>query len=229
MPPVVELDRVTKTYRMGANVVTALDSVCLSIEKGEFVALVGSSGSGKSTLLNLIGGLDHPTSGKLRLAGREIGKKSEPELTEFRRRHLGFVFQTFNLIPMLNAWENVAFPLELRDVPAAEARQRALEMLAKVGLSDHAGHRPDELSGGQQQRVAIARALVARPSLVLADEPTANLDSRTGAELVSLMRRLNEEQGITFVFATHDPGIMEQARRVVRIADGRLDAAPALA
>lgn len=226
MAHVVELDRITKTYPMGAATVTALSDLSLRIAAGEFVALVGSSGSGKSTLLNLIGGLDRPTSGTMLLAGRDVGKMKEQELTAFRRMHLGFVFQNFNLIPMLSAWENVAFPLDLRGVPSAQVKRQALEMLERVGLAEQANHRPDELSGGQQQRVAIARALVARPQLVLADEPTANLDSRTGAELVALMRRLNEEEGTTFVFATHDPSVVAQARRVIRILDGQLAPEP---
>lgn len=222
MQPVVELTNLTKTYQQGSNTIRALDGITMTIAPGEFVAIVGSSGSGKSTLLNLIGGLDRPTSGDLTLAGKRMARMKEEELTEFRRSDLGFVFQSFNLIPMLNAWENVAFPLILRKVPAKEAKERALEMLEVVGLSQHAHHRPDELSGGQQQRVAIARALVGKPNLVLADEPTANLDSTTGAEIVALMRRLNEEQGTTFVFATHDPKVMGMAHRVVSLQDGRI-------
>lgn len=222
MQPVVELTNLTKTYQQGSNTIRALDGITMTIAPGEFVAIVGSSGSGKSTLLNLIGGLDRPTSGDLTLAGKRMARMKEEELTEFRRSDLGFVFQSFNLIPMLNAWENVAFPLILRKVPSNEAKERALEMLEVVGLSQHAHHRPDELSGGQQQRVAIARALVGKPNLVLADEPTANLDSTTGAEIVALMRRLNEEQGTTFVFATHDPKVMGMAHRVVSLQDGRI-------
>jgi putative ABC transport system ATP-binding protein len=220
MTPVVVKD-VTKTYRLGATTVTALAGVSIRVEAGEFLAVAGPSGSGKTTLLNLIGCLDRPTSGEVVIDGEPVGGLSPGQQARFRARRLGFVFQTFSLIPVLTAWENVEYPLLLqrrRDGVAARVRA-ALE---QVGLGDRARHRPAELSGGQQQRVAIARALVTEPALVLADEPTANLDSRTGHEVVELMRRLNREHGTTFVFSTHDPRVITAADRVLELCDGRL-------
>jgi putative ABC transport system ATP-binding protein len=195
--------------------------VSLAVKAGEFLAVAGPSGSGKTTLLNLIGCLDTPTSGEVAIDGEAIGGLSAGRRADLRARKLGFVFQTFNLIPVLTAWENVEYPLLLqrRRGDVAKRVQAALE---HVGLADRARHRPTELSGGQQQRVAIARALVTEPALVLADEPTANLDSRTGSEIVELMRRLNRERGTTFVFSTHDPRIVNAADRVLQISDGRL-------
>jgi putative ABC transport system ATP-binding protein len=220
MTPVVVKD-VTKTYRLGATTVTALAGVSIRVEAGEFLAVAGPSGSGKTTLLNLIGCLDRPTSGEVVIDGEPVGGLSPGQQARFRARRLGFVFQTFSLIPVLTAWENVEYPLLLqrrRDGVAARVRA-ALE---QVGLGDRARHRPAELSGGQQQRVAIARAQVTEPALVLADEPTANLDSRTGHEVVELMRRLNREHGTTFVFSTHDPRVITAADRVLELCDGRL-------
>ena len=212
---------VSKTYRLGKVTVTALAGVSLAVKAGEFLAVAGPSGSGKTTLLNLIGCLDTPTSGEVLIDGEAIGGLSAGRRADLRARKLGFVFQTFNLIPVLTAWENVEYPLLLqRDRGDVAARVRAA--LEHVGLADRARHRPPELSGGQQQRVAIARALVTEPALVLADEPTANLDSRTGHEIVELMRRLNRERGTTFVFSTHDPRIVNAADRVIEISDGRL-------
>jgi len=212
---------VSKTYRLGKVTVTALAGVSLAVKAGEFLAVAGPSGSGKTTLLNLIGCLDTPTSGEVAIDGEAISGLSPGRRADLRARKLGFVFQTFNLIPVLTAWENVEYPLLLqRDRGDVAARVRAA--LEHVGLADRARHRPPELSGGQQQRVAIARALVTEPALVLADEPTANLDSRTGHEIVELMRRLNRERGTTFVFSTHDPRIVNAADRVIEISDGRL-------
>jgi putative ABC transport system ATP-binding protein len=217
----VAVTNVSKTYRLGKVSVTALGGVSLAVQAGEFLAVAGPSGSGKTTLLNLIGCLDTPTSGEITIDGEAIGRLTAGRRADLRARKLGFVFQTFNLIPVLTAWENVEYPLLLqrgrRDVAA-----RVRGALEQVGLADRARHRPPELSGGQQQRVAIARALVTEPALVLADEPTANLDSRTGHEIVELMRRLNRERGTTFVFSTHDPRIVAAADRVLEISDGML-------
>ena len=217
----VAVTNVSKTYRLGKVSVTALGRVSLAVQAGEFLAVAGPSGSGKTTLLNLIGCLDTPTSGEITIDGEAIGRLTAGRRADLRARKLGFVFQTFNLIPVLTAWENVEYPLLLqrgrRDVAA-----RVRGALEQVGLADRARHRPPELSGGQQQRVAIARALVTEPALVLADEPTANLDSRTGHEIVELMRRLNRERGTTFVFSTHDPRIVAAADRVLEISDGML-------
>jgi|SRR5689334_19115763 len=217
----VRVRGVSKTYRLGRVDVTALDDVSLDVEEGEFLAVAGPSGSGKTTLLNLIGCLDVPTTGEIAIDGESIGGLSSGRRADLRARKLGFVFQTFNLIPVLTAWENVEYPLLLQRRPG-DATGRVRAALAQVGLAERARHRPAELSGGQQQRVAIARALVTEPALVLADEPTANLDSRTGQEIIDLMRRLNRERGTTFVFSTHDPRIVGAADRVIEICDGRL-------
>jgi len=220
--PSVRAERVTKIYQQDSVAVEALKDVDLEIAEGEFLALVGPSGSGKSTLLNLIGGLDRPTAGRLWVAGEELGQLSRRALAELRLKRIGFVFQEYNLIPVLSAIENVEYVMLLQGVPDAERRERALAILNEVGLEGLEDRRPGELSGGQQQRVAVARAIVAAPALVLADEPTANLDSATGAALMDLMRRLNEEKRVTFVFSTHDPMVMERARRLVRLKDGKI-------
>lgn len=217
----VRAEKLTRIYRQDSIAVTALKDIDLEIAAGEFIALVGPSGSGKSTLLNLLGGLDHPTSGRLWVEDRELGAMSARELADMRLRRIGFVFQEYNLIPVLSAIENVEYVMLLQGV-ADEERRRALAVLADVGLAGLEGRRPGELSGGQQQRVAVARAIVAEPVLVLADEPTANLDSVTGAALMDLMRRLNETRGITFVFSTHDQMVMERARRLVHLKDGQV-------
>ena len=200
-----------------------LRDINLKVMRGERIVIAGPSGSGKSTLLNLIGGLDNPTSGRVFLAGHLIGDMSGNELSDFRRDHIGFVFQSYNLIPVLDVVENIEYVMLLQGVSSTERRRRVEEMLAEVGLEGMADRRPDQLSGGQQQRVAIARAMVSRPDLILADEPTANLDSTTGGELLDMMRRLNETRGMTFVFSTHDRMIMERSRRLVTLADGRID------
>lgn len=218
----VRAERLSKVYRNNNIEVAALSEVDLSIAAGEFISLVGPSGSGKSTLLNLLGGLDRPSAGKLWVAGNEIATLSGRELAAMRLKRIGFVFQEYNLIPVLSAYENVEYVMLLQGVPDEERRARSLAILAEVGLQGLEDRRPSELSGGQQQRVAVARAIVAEPTLVLADEPTANLDSATGAALMDLMRRLNEEKNITFIFSTHDPMVMERARRLVRLKDGRV-------
>ncbi|MCS6937397.1 MAG: ABC transporter ATP-binding protein [Candidatus Bipolaricaulota bacterium] len=217
---VVRVENVTKEYAMGHTVVKALRGVSLEIQRGEFLCIAGPSGSGKTTLLNLIGCLDKPTSGRVVLEGRDTSKLSAKELAWVRRQRLGFVFQTFNLVPVLTAYENVELPLLLLGVGTVERRRRVHELLEALGIRDFAHHRPDEMSGGQQQRVSIARALVTKPALVLADEPTANLDSETGKAIIELMHDLNKKRDTTFVFSTHDPKVMERASRVVQIRDG---------
>lgn len=218
----VEVRDVTREYHLGKTVVRALVDVSLEIERGGFVIVSGPSGSGKSTLLNLIGCIDHPTRGKVVFDGTDVATMSDRELSAFRANRLGFIFESFNLVPVLNARENIDYPLRLRKIPAAERQERTEAMLEAVGLSDQALHRPGELSGGQRQRVAVARALVTHPSLVLADEPTANLDTKTGETIVDLMREMREKLGTTFIIATHDPMVAERARRRIAIRDGRI-------
>jgi len=217
----VAVKDVTKIYRLGTLTVTALAGVSLTVRTGEFLAVAGPSGSGKTTLLNLIGCLDTPTSGEIAIDGEPVSALSPGRRADLRASKLGFVFQTFNLIPVLTAYENVEYPLLIHR-RGGNVATRVRAALEQVGLGDRATHRPPELSGGQQQRVAIARALVGEPALVLADEPTANLDSHTGHDIIELMRRLNREHGTTFVFSTHDPRIMQAADRVLEISDGRL-------
>jgi putative ABC transport system ATP-binding protein len=212
----------TRTFEVGETTVEALRSINLDVDRGQFVALVGPSGSGKSTLLNLVGGLDRPTSGQLWIDGEELSASKEKALTEHRRRRVGFVFQSFNLLPRLTAVENVALPLMFVGVPERERMERAGQLLDQVGLSDRQDHRPTQLSGGEQQRVAIARALVNRPAIILADEPTGNIDTATGAEIMALLRRLNREQGVTLLLVTHDPEAAGFADRVIQLRDGRI-------
>lgn len=219
---VIELENVTKTYSTGEVQTTALSGVSLQIEPGEFTAVVGPSGSGKTTLLQLMGCLDQPDSGVIRINGQDVTKLDANGRADLRRQQIGFIFQFFALVPVLNAYENVELPLLLNGVPGRERHQRVMELLEAVGLSDKIRHRPDQLSGGEQQRVAIARALAPRPSLVLADEPTANLDTENGRHVMEIMRRLNEETGTAFIFATHDPRVVAFARRVIQLRDGRL-------
>jgi putative ABC transport system ATP-binding protein len=211
-----------KRYQQGSHVVHALRGVDIAIEPGEFTALMGPSGSGKTTLLNLIGGLDAPSGGHVVVDGQDLATVGSAGRSRIRLERLGFVFQAYNLIPVLSAYENAEFVLLLRGVPAAERRERVLRVLRDVGLEGMEQRRPFELSGGQQQRVAVARAIAGEPALVLADEPTANLDTSTGYALLDTMRELNERLGVTFLFATHDPKVMERARRVVRLVDGRV-------
>lgn len=218
----VKVEQVGKRYQQDSIVVDALDGVDLDVESGEFMALVGPSGSGKTTLLNVIGGLDAPTRGKVWIREQEIGRLSKHELSRLRLREIGFVFQEYNLIPVLSAMENVEYVMLLQGVPDRERRERAMAVLREVDLEQYEHRRPSQLSGGQQQRVAVARAIVSRPTIVLADEPTANLDSRTGAALLDLMRGLNERHKTTFIFSTHDPMVMERARRIVTLRDGKI-------
>ena len=221
---IVELEDVTKTYHQGVSEVHAVDHLSFSVQSGEFVALAGPSGSGKTTCLNLIGALDVPVSGAVRVEGRDISGLSKRSLAQLRRDRVGFVFQAYNLIPVLTAYENAEFVLSLQGVPRAERKERVMEMLGAVGLHGMEARRPDEMSGGQQQRVAIARAMVADPALVLADEPTANLDSGTAEALLELMEGLNRDRGTTFVFSTHDHRVLARAHRILRLRDGRLEA-----
>jgi putative ABC transport system ATP-binding protein len=220
--PIVRLRNITKSYRSGKTEVPALRGVSLSVEAGRFTMLVAPSGSGKSTLLNLIGCIDRPTSGVVEVAGRTIATLGDNALADFRAAKIGFIFQGFSLIPVLSAYENVEYPLLLTGIPAGARRRATLAMLEAVGLAEQKNRRPNELSGGQKQRVAIARALVKNPALVLADEPTANLDSETGAGIVSLMRRMQRDSKTTFVFATHDPHLISQADTIVVMRDGVL-------
>lgn len=219
---IVECKDVVKTYQQGKITVQALRGVSLEVEKGGFVALCGPSGSGKTTLLNLIGGLDRPQAGRVVVDGQDLGSLNQGQLAEMRLRKVGFVFQAYNLIPVLSAMENVEFVMLLQGVPVAERRQRAREILDEVGLEGKYDRRPSELSGGQQQRVAVARAIVSNPSIVLADEPTANLDSKTGTSLLEMMRSMNQSRGVTFIFSTHDDKVMDYARRLVHIRDGQV-------
>ncbi len=218
----IEMRDIKKDYLMGETSVHALRGVDLSIDKGEFIAIWGPSGSGKTTLLNLIGAIDEPSSGQLFVEGQEVVQLSDNMRAELRNRSIGFIFQGFNLIPVLSALENVMLPLEIRGASSSEARGRALSRLDEVGLSDFVRHRPDKMSGGQQQRVAIARALVTNPSLVIADEPTANLDTATSKKIIGLMRDLNEKEKTTFVFSTHDQRLLGQVERLVRLEDGKI-------
>jgi putative ABC transport system ATP-binding protein len=221
---VVKLEQVCKVYGHNGVEVRALHEVSVEIGQGDFAVLVGPSGSGKTTLLNMIGGLDTPSAGRIWVAGTEIGRMSKRQLSELRLRRIGFVFQEFNLIPVLSALENVEFVMLLQGVPESERRARSYALLRELDLEGLEHRRPSELSGGQQQRVAVARAIAAEPIIVLPDEPTANLDSRAGGALMDLMRRLNQDKGISFVFSTHDPMVVERARRVIRMRDGRIEA-----
>ncbi|MGC4068666.1 MAG: ABC transporter ATP-binding protein [Polyangiaceae bacterium] len=222
--PLIRLGALSKDYHLGKTTVSALRDVHLTIHRGEFTVIMGPSGSGKSTLLNIIGCLDRPTHGTYEFDGQSIGNRDFDDLAELRNERIGFIFQSFNLIPVLDVLENIEFPCLMgrkRERPAV-LRARARHLAELVGLGGSLKHRPDELSGGQRQRVAIARALVTQPSLVLADEPTANLDSKTSDQIIELMQQLNDEKGVTFVFSTHDPRVRERARRVVSIADGKI-------
>jgi putative ABC transport system ATP-binding protein len=219
----VRLEGVTRIYQQDSVAVNALAGIDLEIDRGDFVVLVGPSGSGKTTLLNMIGGLDSPTAGRIWVDGIEIGRMSRAELSEVRLRRIGFVFQEFNLIPVPSALENVEFVMLLQGLPEHARRLRSMALLKELGLVGLEHRRPAQLSGGQQQRVAVARAIAAEPAIVLPDEPTANLDSKAGAALMDMMRRLNEDKGITFVFSTHDPMVVERARRVIRLRDGRIE------
>ena len=225
---------ITKQYHLGHVIITALKEVNLTIERGEFISIVGPSGSGKTTLLNLIGCIDQPTSGRIIIDGQTIGGFSHNRLAELRASKIGFIFQHFNLIPVLSVRENIEYPLlrqkgakrceERRKLSSSRIRKaRVSEILQKVGMADFANHRPNQLSGGEQQRVAIARALVSGPQIVLADEPTANLDTQTSQSILQLMKQMNHEEQITFIFATHDPEVMQHAERVIALRDGQIE------
>ena len=220
--PIIQVENLTKTYETGNYEVHALENAGFSIEKGEFVAIVGPSGSGKTTMLNMIGGLDQPTGGKVVIDNIEMTTLSPNELIDFRLQHIGFVFQAYNLIPVLTAKENVEFIMLLQNRDKKERTKRAEELLTSVGLGQRMNNRPSELSGGQQQRVAVARALASNPSFVLADEPTANLDSQSAESLLDLMEEMNEEFNMTFIFSTHDPRVIQRARRVITLEDGKV-------
>jgi len=219
---VVETKDLTMTYKIKDHEVIALNKVNLKIERGDFIAIMGPSGSGKTTLINIIGGLDRPTKGTIILDGNDLNEMNETALTQLRCRKIGFVFQSYNLIPILTALENVELPTVAAKLSGDEGRSRALSILKQVGLADRLNHRPLELSGGEQQRVAVARALVNSPSIVLADEPTGNLDSETGLQLINLIQKLNRESGVTFIICTHDQMVAKHANRIVRIKDGSL-------
>lgn len=219
----IRLENVTKSYYLGQRKVQALKEVSLSIEEGVFLAIAGPSGSGKTTLLNLIGCIDNATTGRIFIDGTEVGDKTSDELADLRARTIGFVFQTFNLLPVLSAAENVEYPLlQIKSLSKEERRERVAHYLGVVGIRKYAGHRPNQLSGGQRQRVAIARALAIHPRIILADEPTANLDHKTGEGILKLMKKINTETKTTFIFSTHDQKVINMANRLIRIEDGEL-------
>lgn len=219
---VIKTTDISRVYDQGSIPVYALNGVSITIEKGEFTAIVGPSGSGKTTLLNIIGGLDHPTGGRIAVGGQDISTMRENQLIDFRLQHIGFVFQSYNLIPVLTAAENVEFVMLLQGRSQQERKQRVHELLKAVGLEDKINKRPTELSGGQQQRVAVARALASKPKFILADEPTANLDSKSAENLLDIMLRLNKEEQITLIFSTHDQKVINRARRVITLEDGKV-------
>jgi len=220
--PLVEVREVSKIYRQGDSEVFALRGVSLNVEAGDFAVLAGPSGSGKTTLLNLIGALDTPSRGNVLFEGRDLGEIRRGQLAELRLRKMGFVFQAYNLVPVLSAYENAEYVLLLQGMKTSERERRVHEVLEQLGLAELAHRRPGEMSGGQQQRVAVARAVAGRPALVLADEPTANLDSKNGTELIELMHRLNRDDGVTFVFSSHDPKVIDRAERLIRLEDGQI-------
>jgi putative ABC transport system ATP-binding protein len=220
---IAQLDQVSRVYQQGKVDVKAVDNLDLQIKPGEFSALCGPSGSGKTTILNMIGALDMATSGSVYLEGRDLRSLTSGQLSQLRRDRVGFVFQAYNLVPVLTAYENAEFVLALQNIPVRERRERVMAVLEEVGMADYIDRRPDELSGGQQQRVAIARAVVSNPAIVLADEPTANVDSEAANTILDLMEQLNVEKGVTFLFSTHDQRVMDRARRLVRLRDGRLE------
>lgn len=222
--PLIELTNVSKNYRLGNQEIRALTDINLSFDKGEFAVLAGPSGSGKTTALNLIGCLDHPTSGRVIVNDLDLGEAGKRELADFRLQNIGFIFQSYNLIPVLTAAENAEFTLMLQKVPKPERRRRVVAIFAELGIDGLEDRRPADLSGGQQQRVAIARALAADPSVILADEPTANLDSHTAIELLDLMSQLNRDKGTTFIFSSHDDKVIARGKRVIRLEDGYLAA-----
>lgn len=220
---VIETNNLQKRYQVGENSIHAVDGVDLNIREGEFVCISGRSGSGKSTLLSLLAGLESPTDGEVILMGEHLEQMNEQERGRFRRDHIGFIFQAYNLLPQFSSWENVAVPLEIRGVPLEQRREKAMEALEMVGLRDHAEHRPTELSGGQQQRISIARAIITRPGIVFADEPTGNLDSRTGTEVMSLLTDLFRRWGTTFLVVSHDEDMNRYTDREIRLKDGKIE------
>jgi putative ABC transport system ATP-binding protein len=222
MSTVIESKNISRRFGSGDTEVIALDNVSMEIEEGEFTAIIGPSGSGKTTLLQLIGGLDNPDSGSITLSGSNIAEMSGNQLSDFRRDHIGFIFQAYNLIPVLSAEENIEYIMLLQGIASSERKKRVQEMLSIVGLDGLAERRPAQLSGGQQQRVAVARAMASNPDIILADEPTANLDSKTGVALLEVMRELNRAHNVTFVFSTHDEKIMDRATRLIHLSDGKI-------
>ena len=220
---VIETINLQKHYQIGDNSVLAVDGIDLNVKEGEFVCISGRSGSGKSTLLSLLAGLDSPTGGEVQLLGQHLEEMNEQERGRFRRAHIGFIFQAYNLLPQFNAWENVAVPLEIRGIPLQERKEKAMEALEMVGLTDHAEHRPTEMSGGQQQRISIARAIITRPDIVFADEPTGNLDTRTGTEIMSLLTDLFRRWGTTFLVVSHDEDMHRYTDREIRLKDGKIE------
>ena len=223
MEKIIEIRDLRKVYRIGNEKVVALDSVSFDVEKGEFCCLLGTSGSGKSTLLNLMAGLEKPTRGQIKIKGEHIEKMNEKKLAKFRQRHLGFVFQSYNLLPALTALENVSLPLTFRGIPKSIRDKRAKEMLEAVGLGTHIKHKPSQMSGGQQQRVGIARAFVGKPEIVFADEPTGNLDSKTTKDVMELITKMARENGQTLIIVTHDLEIARYADKIIRILDGNIE------
>jgi len=219
---IIEIKDLVKTYESGELIIKAVDNISTSFEAGEFTAIVGPSGSGKTTFLNLLGGLDKPTSGEINVDGISVTSLKGSKLTNYRLQNIGFVFQSYNLIPVLTAFENVEFIMNLQGKPKSEREKRAKELLEAVGLGDRIHSRPSKLSGGQQQRVAVARALASKPRFILADEPTANLDSKSTANLLDIMERLNKEENITFIFSTHDSRVVNKARRIINMEDGKI-------
>lgn len=222
MSTVIESKNISRRFGSGDTEVIALDNISMEIEEGEFTAIIGPSGSGKTTLLQLIGGLDNPDSGSITLSGSNIAEMSGNQLSDFRRDHIGFIFQAYNLIPVLSAEENIEYIMLLQGIASSERKKRVQEMLSIVGLDGLAERRPAQLSGGQQQRVAVARAMASNPDIILADEPTANLDSKTGIALLEVMRELNRAHNVTFVFSTHDEKIMDRATRLIHLSDGKI-------
>ena len=220
---IIETNNLQKHYQVGEVQVPAVDGVNLNIREGEFVCISGRSGSGKSTLLSLLAGLESPTDGEVVILGKHLDQMNEQERGRFRRDHIGFIFQAYNLLPQFSSWENVAVPLEIRGVPLEQRREKAMEALEMVGLRDHAEHRPTELSGGQQQRISIARAIITRPGIVFADEPTGNLDSRTGTEVMSLLTDLFRRWGTTFLVVSHDEDMNRYTDREIRLKDGKIE------
>ena len=220
---IIETNNLQKHYQVGEVQVPAVDGVNLNIREGEFVCISGRSGSGKSTLLSLLAGLESPTDGEVVILGKHLEQMNEQERGRFRRDHIGFIFQAYNLLPQFSSWENVAVPLEIRGVPLEQRREKAMEALEMVGLRDHAEHRPTELSGGQQQRISIARAIITRPGIVFADEPTGNLDSRTGTEVMSLLTDLFRRWGTTFLVVSHDEDMNRYTDREIRLKDGKIE------